>query len=332
MSFIDKAKEAISENLDKAKDLVAENFEKVEYAINTAGHFVDEKSSGRFHGINGRGIAVTDFPWAEIYPYLAHNKTVCRGILGPVVATQGSGPYTEAAFDQFLANCGIELRTISGDEPPEVVVLGSQDWSGDDLDEMRENCFGDIRVYSQEMVVASMAIGADIFDFDSEGETIFDFIMGHPALEYFHKDGVFVPGLAIDEFEEDPDELSDQAVDTLRVEFAPDAERPAVGILGDMGYRVGKVKGLPRRERREILWRTFRVQLTATSPWTEEYINEWGPRCSPVRFTKMRNVLRSLIKNAERKTAIDMSVAIAEWKEDVQFLLEKKAEWLTHSH
>jgi len=270
---------------------------------------------------------MSDFPWEVVYPFLSHNKTICRGILGPVVATQGSGPYTEEAFDLFLTNCGIRLLNVSGDYPPEVVVLGREDWNEDDIEELWRNSSGQIRVYSQEMVVASMAIGTDIFDFDQEGETICDFVAGHPALEYFHASGLVVPGLPRATLE-----AYEEPVETLPVEFEADSELPTVGILGDMGYRVGKVRGLFRQQRREILWRTFRVQLTATSPWTEEYISEWGQRCSPVRFDKMCNVLRRLTKTAERKTAVDMSVAIAEWKEDLQFLLENKADWLTHTH
>lgn len=314
MSFIDKAKEAL------------------EAAIEKTGNFVNDETAADLDSRNGKGMFVMGFPWAEVYPYLVHNKTVVRGILGPVVATQGSGPYTEAAFDQFLANCGIEFRAISGDEPPDVVVLGTQDWSEQDLDELRANCFGDIRVYSQEMVVASMAIGADIFDFDDDGGTIFDFIMGHPALEYFHKDGVVVPGFATDDEDEAPEQADEDSIETLRVEFDADGEWPEVGPLGELGYRVGKVRGLPRHERREILFRCFRIQLIPTSTWTAEYISDWGQRCTERRWERMCRALRWSITKAERTTGRDMSVAIAEWDEDLQFLLDNKANWLTHVH
>ncbi len=50
-----------------------------------------------------------DFPWQLVLPYLSANKTICRGILGSVVATQGSGPYSEEEFDEFLIDCGIRL-------------------------------------------------------------------------------------------------------------------------------------------------------------------------------------------------------------------------------
>ncbi len=248
--------------------------------------------------------------------------------MGPTAATQGSGPYSEEEFDLFLDACGINIRTIAAEDdwPPRVVVLGREAWNERDVDELQEASWSeDIRIYSQEMVIASMAIGRDIYELDEDGLLISEeFVPGHPALEYFHADGPMGPG--------QPLALNNQQVETLHVDFAAETERPPVGILGDMGYRVGKVRGLPRQERREILWRTFRVHLTAVSPWTQAYINEWGPRCSSARLSKMCNVLTSLIITAKQTTTRDMSVAIEDWSEDLQFLQETRSQWLTHNH
>jgi hypothetical protein len=49
-----------------------------------------------------------------------------------------------------------------------------------------------------------------------------------------------------------------EPVETLRIESEAGIPLPPVGVLKDMGYRVGQ-KGLLPRERREILRRTFRV-------------------------------------------------------------------------
>src|SRR3954468_6429295 len=75
---------------------------------------------------------------------------------------------------------------------------------------------------------------------------------------------------------------------------------PAHGILKEMGYRVGK-SGLLPNERREILRRTFRVQLASPSGAASDYIAEWGGRCSQARFEKMDRVLGGLAANAARK-------------------------------
>ena len=98
-----------------------------------------------------------------------------------------------------------------------------------------------------------------------------------------------------------------------------------------MGYRVGK-NGLLPHQRREILRRTFRVQLVATKPWTKEYIREWGGRCSQARLDKTDRVLGGLVASAKRKTRVDMSEAIRDWKEDQAWLRDSKVEWLTHTH
>lgn len=121
------------------------------------------------------------------------------------------------------------------------------------------------------------------------------------------------------------------AVETLHIEFEQGAQLPPHGILKDMGYRVGK-SGLFPHQRHEILRRAFRVQLVATSPWTEEYISEWGSRCSRARLDKMDRVLGGLAASAERKTKADMSEAIRDWREDQEWLENKRAEWPTHEH
>ena len=316
MSFIDKAREALAE-------FIRVDVAQGEGSFGSDTNFVGEKKAIKTDDTNRIGMSQGDFPWEAVYPYLSNNRTICRGVLGPVVATQGSGPYAEDAFDLFLSECGIGIRPISGDYAPQVVILGRENWSTGDLDELQQIPFGAPRVYSQEMVIASMAIGRDIFD-DDDLLVSESFFLCHPGLEYFYGYERSIPSRPVG--------TVDEPVETLRVAFDAGSERPTVGILGDMGYHVGKVRGLPRHQRREILWRTFRVQLTATSPWTVEYINEWGQRCSAERFTKMCNVLRRLMKTAEQRTTRDMSVAIEEWEEDLQFLLDNKPSWLTHSH
>ncbi len=106
---------------------------------------------------------------------------------------------------------------------------------------------------------------------------------------------------------------------------------PSHGVLKDMGYRVGK-NGLFPNERDEILRRTFRVQLVSTSGAASDYIAEWGSRCSQERFGKMDRVLGGLAANAGRKTKLDMSEAITDWKEDQKWLRSHYREWMDHTH
>jgi hypothetical protein len=282
---------------------------------------------------------MSEFPWEAIYPYLDLNKTICRGILGEVVGTQGNGPYFEEAFDDFLVSCGIEIRPITDARSSPVVVLGRRDWNEQDVDALLEDAFTQPRIYSQEMVIASMAIGHDIFEVDEDGLLVMErFAPGHPALEYvwgyqrLDSEDPWGSAPKPDEQEEVP-ELDDLVpVETMTVEFAADGDWPEVGPLGELGYRVGKVRGLPRHQRREILFRCFRIQLIPTSTWTAQYIADWGQRCSQHRWERMCRALEWSITKAERTTARDMSVAIAEWQEDLRFLRDKRSEWLAHTH
>ena len=291
------------------------------------------------NGRNGDRKLVYDFPWEAIYPYLELNKTICRGILGPVVGTQGTGPYFEEAFDDFLVCCGITVQGITEEFSPSVVVLGRWGWNKAALDALEEQ-FVPPRIYSQEMVIASMAIGRDIFELEEDGLLVMEeFAPGHPALEYvwgYQRPESDDPwDVSAPDPEEQEEALAVTAlgpVETLTVEFAADGDWPEVGPLGELGYRVGKVRGLPSHQRREILFRCFRIQLIPTSTWTAEYIADWGQRCSQHRWERICRALEWSITKADRTTGRDMSVAIAEWREDLQFLRENRSEWLTHSH
>jgi hypothetical protein len=134
-----------------------------------------------------------------------------------------------------------------------------------------------------------------------------------------------------DFFSETGDAEAPDVLETLRIDFDPENPLPAVGVLKEMGYRVGK-SGLLPRERREILWRTFRVHLVFGPDCPSDYIREWGGRCSPARLEKMHRVLGGLVANAKRKTKVDMSEAIRDWNEDQVWLRNIAAEWLTHTH
>jgi hypothetical protein len=46
----------------------------------------------------------------------------------------------------------------------------------------------------------------------------------------------------------------------------------------------------------------------------------------------MDNVLGGLAANAERKTKVDMSEAIHNWKQDQSWLRQNYQEWMDHTH
>jgi len=259
---------------------------------------------------DGRRTVEPELPWSVLLDLLSLNKTICRGILGSVVGTQGSGPFDESEFDDFLMECGVQVRLVSGEIPPPVVIFGRQYWEETDVDALRAQRPGrSPRVYSQEMVVASMAIGADILD--HLGDEISDFIEGHPALEHYNRlkfEDVTFPVL--------PDaSVSPQR--KLLVSFHSGAW-PSTGILREMGYRVGR-SGLQEFERRAILVDVLAIELVAASAAANDYVAEWGAPNSGRRLQKMVNAIATFSRNARRRSG-DFAAAIEAWDSDVLWL------------
>lgn len=114
-----------------------------------------------------------------------------------------------------------------------------------------------------------------------------------------------------------PDSVNDRPIYRLHVNF--DTGRwPSTGVLGEMGYKVGK-DGLPTASRREILQQVLRVELVAASGDAESYIREWGSPGSNQRVVKMYNAVTAFSRNAQRRNA-DYSEAIADWESDLDWL------------
>jgi hypothetical protein len=271
-----------------------------------------------------------DFPWQLILPHLSANKTVCRGILGPVVATQGSGPYSEDEFDEFLIDCGIRVVHIAGDSPPPTaVVLGRTDWDQAEIDGLINWALANVHVYSQEMVLASMTIGADIYELFPGNPLLMDhpldpLLEEHPALNRLFGSYEDSPLDVVEdpwgEAAEDPwgpPPTPNSPQYRLIVNFDT-GEWPAAGVLSQMGYHVGQ-SGLLPAPRRAILQQVFEVELVAATPESEAYIEEWGSPRSWQRFIKMRNCLAGFSHGARRRSG-DYSEAIGDWESDLEWL------------
>jgi len=91
---------------------------------------------------------------------------------------------------------------------------------------------------------------------------------------------------------------------------------PDVGLLGSLGYRVGK-SGLPRFRRHAILRNAFRCEADQFLP--ESQAREWGKPMTPQRIQKTANSLAALARNA-RKKGSSYATAIEHWEDDLQFL------------
>jgi superfamily I DNA/RNA helicase len=91
----------------------------------------------------------------------------------------------------------------------------------------------------------------------------------------------------------------------------------ADGMLSFMGYRVGASSPLTTMERRQILTYVYAGSLPLVG--SREYTAEWGAPSSQKRLLKLKNVLLSFLRNAQRRRT-NMAVAIQEWQDDLKFI------------
>jgi len=244
------------------------------------------------------------FPWNMILTHMHKNKGMCKVLFGLGVITTGSGPCDEDEFDMFLRECGIPIYEIS-DNVPTKLVIGHIDWDEDEVRKViQARAGGSLWVYSQEMVFASLAIGADVFGECSRDELI-SFGNGHPALEYLMTDMGF--GWPITEVKRGINRLGDLG------------DIPEEGILGLLGYHVGK-QGLSQNSRRKKLVKLLFMELTAQPYSNLTNIDEWGKPSSAQRLQKVANCLASFAILRKRNTTYDNSKAIRDYESDLYYL------------
>jgi hypothetical protein len=91
----------------------------------------------------------------------------------------------------------------------------------------------------------------------------------------------------------------------------------AEGILGYLGYHVGKTGEQSSARRQALLARVFEGALPPING--PDYMREWHRSGSAIRLEKMAVSIASLVRSAKRRDA-DYSVAIEHWEEDLKFL------------
>lgn len=251
--------------------------------------------------------------WQTLLRKLSRSSgALCRGILGENVMTAGSGPCEENVFDQFLGKCKIEVHPVSeeiSDGAPDVLVIGHRGWNKDELNEVIRTRSGrTLRVYSHEMVVASLAMGEDVFELLDEDE-LAAFGEGHPALEYLLEEYGF---------DWPKTEVHAHRRNRMKVDFSSMAS-PDTGLLSYVGYHVGK-SGLDEKSRRRILDEVMSAELCPASERDTHYIDQWGKPSSADRLRKMANCLATFASNRKKTPEKNYSVAIAEWESDLEYL------------
>ncbi len=99
------------------------------------------------------------------------------------------------------------------------------------------------------------------------------------------------------------------------------ADRPKVGILGALGYHVGK-SGLSLRKRRPIL------SFILGAPYlpavgSPAYLLEWAEPNSPERLQKMATVIANLAREKIAFGEERYADAILHWEADLEWLWEE---------
>jgi hypothetical protein len=94
-------------------------------------------------------------------------------------------------------------------------------------------------------------------------------------------------------------------------------ERPEVGMLATLGYRVGS-NGEKTSIRRQILKYVVEEQLPMVA--SIAYTSEWGAPKSSQRYHKLVRFLESQLTNPGNIGRANMEKAMIEWSEDLEWL------------
>ena len=95
----------------------------------------------------------------------------------------------------------------------------------------------------------------------------------------------------------------------------------SVGMLGFLGYRVGKTDGVKENIRRKMLIEIFNGVLPPLNSF--QYVDEWGEQKSAARLKKMANTIAAFVRNFKRMKNPHFDTAIMEWEADLKFLYDE---------
>jgi hypothetical protein len=209
------------------------------------------------------------------------------------VSTLGSGPLSEADFDDMLAARGLMVYSLH--QETEVLIVGHDGWEPESLqfllDEREEMS---LKVYSQEMFLSHWLSGRDPFD---DREIAEAFGKGHSALQFLSECGFDWPSTFITSGGGD-----------LNI------KAPTVGILRYLGHRVGE-SGLPSHSRQEVLEHAFTSKLPLIN--SVSYMREWGNPRSKERLRKIANSLAAFCQLQKRR---GNAIAASDYEEDLEWL------------
>jgi hypothetical protein len=201
-----------------------------------------------------------------------------------------------------LKEKGISVYAL-GPGSLDVLVLGRWGWDEEALDGHIEARAGThLRVYSQEMFLAFMAIGRDPYE---DAALLKAFGEDHPALDYLSTGGF--------------DWANTTIVPSKSGGDHGDPETwPKESPLKLLGYTVG-VNGQIQWERQKTLRAAFTGSLPRAN--SADYMAKWGRPQSGERLEQIAIEIAAFVRSRKRQRNPPI-VAIEHWEEDLAWLKE----------
>jgi hypothetical protein len=240
-------------------------------------------------------------------------------IMGGAFVT-GSGPLEAEVMEQLLSLAGVELCPeieVAGEY--DLVVVGRENFDKEGIDTlvelaaMREE---PLHFAAQEGLIALLiehfaGLGCPFGAWELTDEHA----MSDPDCPCWEH-----PGLRWLDEEFGWTKWQDRRAQCFPRVVADDVgglQSPEIGLLRAFGYSVG-AKSPRDAIRRSRLMRAINSPLPEQLPG--KYRAECGPPGSSLRLSKVKRVLQSLIRNAERKTKVDMTESLRQWRSDLLWL------------
>ena len=295
MNYIKRKTRRIVSNLERALNEVQE---------------LSDKASGLATG----GQTLNDLlPWSEAF---AGMKLPELEFPDFSISTAGTGPWAEEEFDRLIRSLGHEIYGLT--DPVYIVVVGYEDVDIDTIRAHIQESEHQIQVYPQELFLSYLFTGEDpLLHLSQEASDAW--LEFHPVLRELFRDDDFEfswPASTDEGDEEEADEPFDEREEVIQLE---QGDSP----LALMGYKVGRVRGLPDNQRRAILRSAFEGEIpdAAGQDNIEEYMKQWGRPNTSRRLWRIARHLKAQINL--RKPNQSMAQAIVEWRRDMDWLQQE---------
>ena len=222
------------------------------------------------------------------------------------IYTMGSEPFSEEDFDTYLRANGLEITQLNPET--DLLIVGHTDYNEDAIRELLDWREGkSLKVYSQEMFLAHWTTGKDPFD---DEKIVKAFAEDHEALQFLQSCWIDWVGTHV----------------SLGRGGNLQLDSPETSVLKELGYTVGKTRGLPAASRHKILETVFTSKLNNILPaayirnctrYYPNYLGEWGEARSSQRLSKMSDFISSMCRQQKRK---GNTKAAADYQEDLDWI------------